>query len=527
MSQVLSFPAQSKPAQAGGDEPDALQPSAVVPRRRDVRVLTGVGAEGVFAVSEELSQKLCLLENNELLVLEDHRFAHDVLEFMAELDKAGYRYVVVDDVRPAEFHDIAAHGLPEAATTATVDSEETSLRQQEILALLSTGMKLGATDIHFVITRGECTVLMRVDKALRIMRRMKSEQGTTLCRTAYQSMTDVASPVFEPSKPQDGRIKLEFLDLVGMDGCRLATIPTDQGFDMVLRLLARSNEEKTLEALGWHPAQAETIRRLTTKQTGLNFFSGPTGSGKSSSLKVMMERLIANFQNELKVYTAENPPEQRIRGASQVPVHHDDWPRMLKALLRVDPDVLLIGEMRDAASAMIGVQASLTGHGVWTTLHSNDAVAIIQRLLLWGLDRDVILDHKTVTGLFNQTLVRKLCPDCSVPWTSVDKAAMDEAFIARVESHCELGGVRVRGAGCERCNGGIRGLTICAEVCTPDERFMEVYGQSGPSAARAYWRKTMKGMTKLGHMITKINDGVIDPAIGESMVDRLDAEDDH
>jgi len=490
-------------------------------RWRDLSVLSRQG--GTHPAPASLQGQLILFEDGELLVESSKRIDTEVLEYMDAVQRKGV-HLKVKSVDGGFLQQVIVRLEGEQVSSA-ITVEETSVRQDEVLSMLAEGVRRRVSDIHIEVVGDGADVRYRIDGALTFIRRIsKREDAYTLARTVYQSMTDVAEPVFEPTQVQDARIKTEFLSRAELNGCRVGTIPTDRGFDMVLRLMPRTTGIVTLEDLGFHPEQIQIFGRLTQKKTGVNIFSGPTGSGKTTGLAVMMESIVKNFAGELKAFSLENPPEQRMRGVSQVPVHEDGWAKRLKGILRVDPDVIMVGEMRDHASAEVVLQSALTGHGVWTTLHANNAVAILQRMRTWNLDRDIYTDPQVVTGLINQGLVRLLCKDCKVPWASA-RSSLPKALVERVEARCDVSGVFVRGQGCENCYGtGCKGRTVVAEVIAPTLEFMRVYNEQGAAIARDYWRREMHGITKLDHLAMKIEAGLVDPDIGEKMIGLLDDE---
>ncbi|RRU72119.1 hypothetical protein EGJ89_09920 [Stenotrophomonas maltophilia] len=503
-STVVSFPS------AASDQAKWRRPGAAILSR----------LAGEHPAAEELQGQLLFLDTGELFVDSTQRTNPRVLEYMAELQRKHLRIKVVL-VDGAVLTQIAwdIEGEPVHSIIAV---EETSAKQDEVLAMLREALARRASDIHIQVDKTGADVRYRVDGAMTFIRRLpRREEALMLCRTIYQAMTDVAEPVLKPSSPQDARLKGEFLQATDLNGCRVGTVPSDQGMDMVLRLMPKPKVQTSMEMLGFHPLQEAIFERLTQRKTGVNVFSGATGSGKTTALALMMENIARNFHGELKLYSLENPPEKRMAGVTQVPVHNDNWAERLRGILRVDPDVIMVGEMRDQESSTIALQAALTGHGVWSTVHANDAVAILQRFKMWGLDPGVYTDPRVVTGLINQSLVRKLCDNCKVMWTA-SAASKNVQLGKRLEARCSVENVHVRGVGCAQCKGtGTLGRTVACEVIAPNVEFMRLFAVEGPAAARNYWRTSMHGITKLDHLITKIEAGIVDPEIGESTLGQL------
>ena len=304
---------------------------------------------------------------------------------------------------------------------------------------------------------------------------------------------------------------------------------------MVLRLIydnSRGNK-LTLENAGYLPEQIAQIRRMRQRTTGINVFSGPTGSGKSTTLERVLSELLAAFDNKIHLLTIEDPPEYAIAGAIQTPMMCDkdddeavsrEWARSISNSLRLDPDVMMVGEMRDLASAVAAFRAAMTGHGVWTTLHANDVMSILERLRDIGVEVSLLTDPALITGLINQWLVRKICQECAKDYVA-NRHTVPADLADRIDHFCDPAKVRLKGDGCKKCKGtGISGRTVIAEVVVPTMRLMTVFKQHGKSEARSYWVKHMHGITKNRHLIQRINEGLVDPAHGERDVCALDED---
>jgi type II secretory ATPase GspE/PulE/Tfp pilus assembly ATPase PilB-like protein len=190
--------------------------------------------------------------------------------------------------------------------------------------------------------------------------------------------------------------------------------------------------------------------------------------------------------------------------------------------MRLDPDNLMYGEIRDLASAQAAFRGGMTGHLVWSTLHTNNAVASLQRLADMGVDQYLITDPALMTGVINQSLLPVLCPKCRVP-AKDHCTQLDDGLRERLEHLQILEGTNIKGEGCSNCKGlGVVGRTVVAEVLLTDLSFMRVFAERGASAARRHWVKEMGGVTKIAHAITKIAAGDIDPRHAETIIGPLD-----
>src|SRR5687767_6407551 len=272
-------------------------------------------------------------------------------------------------------------------------------------ALLSQAVREGASDIHVEPFESTSVVRYRIDGTLRdIVRPRRALHAALVSRIKIMAHLDIA----EKRLPQDGRIMLR---LGGRPvDVRVSTLPTGHGERAVLRLLDKERGRLEPEKLGMAPDTLAALDRLVKQPHGIVLVTGPTGSGKTTTLYAMMSRLDASTTN---IMTVEDPIEYDLEGIGQTQVNPRidmTFARALRAILRQDPDVIMIGEIRDLETAQIAVQASLTGHLVLATLHTNDSAAAVTRLLDMGIEPFLL--SSSLLGILAQRLLRKLCQDC-------------------------------------------------------------------------------------------------------------------
>ncbi len=317
----------------------------------------------------------------------------------------------------------------------------------------------GASDIHLESTRSGLTTRFRIDGVLQpALEPPASMDRAVVSRVKLLAELDIA----EHRRPQDGRIRVRLhareLDL------RVSTVPTAFGESVVLRLLERGSGAIGLDTLGLSRDLLDAMQRLARKPHGMILVTGPTGSGKTTTLYAALGLRSAAAE---KIITLEDPIEYTLAGVAQVPVHAETgvtFASMLRSILRQDPDVVLVGEMRDGETAELAVQAALTGHVVFSTLHTNDAVGALPRLLDLGVPPFLI--SATLEAVLAQRLVRTICPACR------EEYAPDRAVSALLGT-IAAGQMVFRGRGCEACRGtGFRGRTGVFEllVMTDDIR---------------------------------------------------------
>jgi general secretion pathway protein E len=319
--------------------------------------------------------------------------------------------------------------------------------------LIAKAVEAGASDIHLEPMERRLRVRLRVDGML-----ADEEPAALSAALAIVSRIKILArlDIAERRLPQDGSIKMNVrgreVDL------RIATIPSVHGESVVIRILDRDAVRLDLEALGFGPHLIASLKRILDRPHGILLVTGPTGSGKSTTLYAALNRLNAA---ERKIVTVEDPIEYKIDGLNQVQVKPDiglDFARSLRSILRHDPDVVMVGEIRDGETARIAMQAALTGHLVLSTLHTNDAASAAPRLLDMGIEPYLVAS--TVNAVLAQRLVRALCADCRRP-------CAPNAELARAAKRLSIdgSGMVYDPQGCPSCRGtGYRGRVAIAEL---------------------------------------------------------------
>ncbi|HEX6809087.1 MAG TPA: GspE/PulE family protein, partial [Gemmatimonadaceae bacterium] len=274
--------------------------------------------------------------------------------------------------------------------------------------LVGEAVRAGASDIHLEATRTGLLVRFRLDGILLPAPAAPAGLETAiLSRLKLMADLDIA----ERRRPQDGRIRVRLADRE-LD-VRVSTVPTLHGESVVLRVLDRGGRPVGLDTLGMPAAILEQVRTLAKKPHGMVLVTGPTGSGKTTTLYAALRLRDAAAE---KIITIEDPIEYQLLGITQVPVHAQagvTFAAALRSILRQDPDVIMVGEMRDSETASLAVQAAMTGHLVFSTLHTNDALGAIPRLIDLGVPAYLVA--ATVDAVMAQRLVRRVCPNCAEP----------------------------------------------------------------------------------------------------------------
>jgi len=364
-----------------------------------------------------------------------------------------------------------------------LDSENDAPIIRMINVLLTQALRQRASDIHIEPYEGRSVVRFRVDGTLQnVVEPHRALHAAMLSRIKVMANLDIA----EKRLPQDGRISLR---LAGRQvDVRVATLPTSYGERAVLRLLDKEDGKLELSSLGMAPTTLARIDDLIHQPHGIVLVTGPTGSGKTTTLYAALSRIDALGLN---IMTVEDPVEYELTGVSQTHVNARigmTFARALRSILRHDPDVIMIGEIRDLETAQIAVQASLTGHMVLATLHTNDAISATTRMIDMGVEPYLL--SSSLLGVLAQRLVRKLCPAC--------KRAYAPTSAELAEFGASLGAAQLFGPGsCAACHGtGYAGRTGIYELFVVDaEAKRLIHAEDGEQLLREYALK--QGMAML------------------------------
>lgn len=389
-----------------------------------------------------------------------------------------------------------------------LESEDDAPIIKLINAMLGEAIKEGASDIHIETFEKSLSIRFRVDGVLRdVLAPSRKLAPLLVSRVKVMAKLDIA----EKRVPQDGRISLRIggraVDV------RVSTMPSSHGERVVMRLLDKNATRLDLHSLGMTPSTHDNFRHIIARPHGIILVTGPTGSGKSTTLYAGLQELDSSESN---ILTVEDPIEFDIDGIGQTQVNPKvdmTFARGLRAILRQDPDVVMVGEIRDLETAQIGVQASLTGHLVMSTLHTNTAVGAITRLRDMGIEPFLI--SSSLLGVLAQRLVRTLCNDCKTPYQADNE--QKKWFGLTPADELTL----YRSSGCEQCNQkGYRGRTGIHELLLVDDQVQElIHSEAGeqaiercvrertPSIRQDGLNKVLAGVTTLEEVLRVTKDG--------------------
>jgi len=454
-------------------------------------------------VREHLIYPLAISEDNLELALADPGRDEVINDLAALYQRPLQLYVATEgEIRQAINRHFEKHS--EQADKVMVDigatnEQDTSLEASDLIdssdeapiirfvnSLLTQAYKQKASDIHIEPAEGSLFVRYRIDGILHeVLQPPIKAHSAIVSRIKILSHLDIA----EKRLPQDGRFDVQIagkkIDI------RVSVLPTDLGERVVLRLLDRSDDLLSLEELGLADKSLKSVESMISKSHGIFLVTGPTGSGKTTTLYAGLIRL---NDREKNIITVEDPVEYRLAGVGQIQVN----PRIdltfaagLRSTLRQDPDIIMVGEIRDAETATIAVQSALTGHMVFSTLHTNDAASALTRLVEMGVEP--FLAASSIVGILAQRLVRKVCADCAEDYKP-DRQLIREAGLADL---IPATATLKRGIGCEKCHGsGYRGRVGIFELLTMTDSIREML-QAKNDAAAIHKKAIEEGMTPL------------------------------
>ena len=483
-----------------------------------VTMMEPTDTSAVEALQETLGHSLKVSVSTENDIIEAYREHYKISE---EVYKEFLHFEEEPDEEPVtsveDFGSLVSEAAEELEVQTTEDDDYDQFMASDapiiklVNGILIKAINDGVSDIHIEPFEKSLQVRYRMDGSLfKAMNLPLSIKNAVISRLKILAELDIA----ERRIPQDGRIKLRLGRKKSVD-FRVSTLPTLFGESVVMRILDQGALNVDLSKLGFEKDTFDAIKRCINKPYGLLLVTGPTGSGKTTTLYSLLNRL---NQDDTKILTAEDPVEFNFRGINQVPVKDSvgmTFAAALKSFLRQDPDIIMVGEIRDIDTAEIAIKAAMTGHLVFSTLHTNDCPSTIGRLLDIGIPSYMLAS--SVTMVLSQRLARRLCPACKQEVTGYDPTELEMHGFSRTE----IPTVKLMGPmGCSQCNGtgykGRVGLYEMMEVgdevskainaAVPEDQLRKLAIQEGMCTLRdAGLEKVRQGVTSLEEVLKKTN----------------------
>ena len=516
-------------------------------QKRSGRKLGRFFVEQGYATEEQISEAIARQLNIPFINLKYYNFKSEIVRLLPETQARRFRAIIMEHkdqgvlVGMADPTDLFAYDeiarivkcdinlavVNEALLLATIDrmyrrTEEISGLAQELEAemeddkvvdfgglgqnltleeapvvkllqsVFEDAVQIRASDIHIEPQETRVQIRFRIDGMLHMQTEADSKIASALSlRLKLMSGLDIS----EKRLPQDGRFNVK-LKKQSVD-VRISTMPTQYGESVVMRLLSQSSGIPTLDKLGFPPEMLQRFRTLFTQPQGMVLVTGPTGSGKTTTLYSVLSELNSV---ESKIITVEDPVEYRLAGINQVQVNEKidlDFARVLRAALRQDPDIMLIGEMRDQETAQIAMRAAITGHMVLSTLHTNDAVSTPIRLMDMGVPAYMVA--MSVRAVLAQRLMRTVCESCASPYTPLESELL---WVSTEIGEAAKSRPFVHGRGCTNCNGtGYQGRVGIYEMMEMTAPLMEAATHSDPNHFAKVARGQMGGWSLRRHAV--------------------------
>ncbi|AAC07412.1 GspE/PulE family protein [Aquifex aeolicus] len=449
-----------------------------------------------YIVEEENERELLVIvpQNYNFFAVEELRFKKGKDVKLKVLSEEEYAKLIQDRIS-GENVVLEEEEEREEKSEDILFQRDTSPAVRLVNTVLIKASSVNASDVHFEPYEDEAVVRIRMDGVLHDYTKVSpSLYQEVVSRIKVMAKLNVA----EKRIPQDGKIRVK----IGKRDydIRVSVVPTVFGERVVLRLLEKTGQLLTLSDLGLSKGDEEKVRRLAEKPYGIVLVTGPTGAGKSTTLYAMLLHVKNPKKN---IITIEDPVEYQVKGISQIQVNPKvglTFAQGLRAILRQDPDVIMVGEIRDPETAEVAVQAALTGHLVLSTLHTNDAPSAITRLKDLGIEPFLIAS--SLEGVIAQRLVRKICNNCKEPYKP-SKEEIRELGLPEEDY------TFYRGRGCEHCLGtGYRGRTGIFEVLEVDEDMKKLINETQDSVKIRQFARKKGYKTMLEDGIEKILKGI-------------------
>ncbi|MDP3421986.1 MAG: ATPase, T2SS/T4P/T4SS family [Thiobacillus sp.] len=486
-------------------EAQARRFRAIPLARRDGSIFVGMADPTDLSAYDEIARlihesiQLAVVAEGDLLAAIDriYRRTDDIHGLTQELAR---------DMGESEASIIGLESLGEGQADAPV--------VRLLQTLFEDALQVGASDVHIEPQEKHLAIRFRIDGILHAQTQADLKIAPALAlRLKIVSGLDIS----EKRLPQDGRFAVKVRGRT-VD-VRLSTMPTQYGESVVMRLLSQGDNLITLDNLGMPPDMLERFRAILHRPNGLVLVTGPTGSGKTTTLYAALGEL---NDPGTKIITVEDPVEYRLPGVNQVQANEKidlSFARVLRAILRQDPDVILVGEMRDADTAQVALRAAMTGHLVLSTLHTNDAASTPVRLLDMGVPAFMVAT--SVQGVLAQRLVRKVCGHCKAPHAVTPQ---ERVWLGRAQTEAHTEDGYVAGAGCDRCHGtGYSGRCAVHELLEINAALAESLARKNPAEFVTAARAALAGHTLRDQTIALARAGVT--SLAEAM--RASAQDEN
>lgn len=487
--------------------------------------------EDVLSLSTDERRNVAIYENGVAVVAEGKLWSPIV---KSVLDRVRRKSKLKIDVVEAKVPFIL--GLHESSLKMQAPEDDSNLveRQRDLMNLIAKAADMKASDIHIRVLPSYTEVRVRVYGRMMDIETLSREVGGEMIRAAMAVASDRGSAATDMTFQKGALTRKSGLLPRGVDMIRLQYSPTtEQRGAIVMRLkYAGRPGDRDIDSLGYSPEQMKELSQMRRRTNGMYLLAGKVSSGKSTTLQRVLNSMYVEKGGEITMFSIEEPIELDLQGAIQCAITSEDASAFIdgmKSSLRSDPNIIILGELRDKDLAYLAVQAAMTGHALWSTVHAGSALGILDRLTDLGVDTWKLADPSIVRGLIYQRLLGTLCPHCRITFKqAVERKKLD---IDLAKMACELFGIGpdklyVRGPGCDKCDMGLNGRTVAAETIQTDPHLLDLFTEGKRSEMRKYWLKPaseggMGGKPTLHHALAKVGAGWCDINEVEEEVDLL------
>jgi general secretion pathway protein E len=479
---------------------------------------------------------IAIFKNGIVLVAEGQRHSADAKVVIDKARRLGLRLTEVKELKTNLIEQLYAGVGPKKAS---VNWKSLDLDRQKSLArIISEASQLGASDVHIRVLDSHTEVKVRVNGRMRELGNEPASDGQEMIRAAFAVSSGQGASGTDSTFQQGAMFQKSGLLPDNVEMLRLQYTPTsDQRGALVMRLkYVGKNTDTDVDSLGYSQQQSIDLKNMRLKTNGMYIFAGKVSSGKTTTLQRCLNAMYLDKKKEISIYAAEDPKELELLGAIQAQITagqsaNDAFKMAMKAALRSDPNVIVLGEIRSEELTSMAVEAAKTGHALWSTVHAGSALGILNRLINLGADREDLKDPRTVGGLIYQRLIGVLCQNCKITLpTAVQSDQVEEDLAVRLVKLTAQNPHEIfcRGPGCSSCFMGLSGRTVVAETIRPDARLLETYMDSSRIEAERYWIKPkaeggLGGAPVMHHALVKVGAGIVDINEVQEEVDLLES----
>lgn len=491
---------------------------------------------GKITIADDDRRLIAIFDNGIAITPPEGRWNPRVKSTADAAERAGFRVTTYYEMEPGKIINIYNERKHEGGGISKEDERALQERQLQLKTMIARAAADKASDIHIRVLREYTEIRTRVYGRVKDEGTMNMEDGQAVIKAAFAVASDLGNSTSDLSFQQGALTAKSQLLPRGVEMIRLQYSPTSDGRGaLVARLKYTSRaDEIEIDTLGYDQSQIDDISAMRTRTNGLYILAGKVSSGKSTTLQRVLNKMFIDKHREISTYTIEEPVELELPGAIQVaakksPDGTDGFMEAMKSALRSDPNVIVLGEIRSADLAHLAIQAVMTGHALWSTIHAGSALGILDRLSDLKVEAWKLQDPSVIRGLVYQRLTGVICKKCRTNLREgINRKRITKDMAIRL---CNLfrsqpEDLYVRGDGCDSCKLGLSGRTVVAETIQTDPRLLELFAEGKRKEMRDYWitprsEKGMGGLPVLHHALTKVGAGLVDINEVEEEVDFL------